>query len=285
MASLTHPRLIPRSGKEGNEQSERILDNNLKQMNIGKERLDLAGKIGGYWGHEYGLDDQVVVKISDIIDRSKPLDDRVLKVPLHILNTIDEDAGVLGENFIGELKLVKSTWSEMRKYVKPVEKESWEPMSDLAPNINDQVLYIPVRKEMNGKHSEWACIVRLETEDDDTPWTFMVFDPKDCMGDTVREMRKLIHKKSTLHLSEGLMDEVDNKEARKNTNTKWHHIMSPPLEGCEDGHRMVLHMILTIGVRSTTEMLCRNGALKEVMLERIGTSVKVCVAKSDKREG
>ena len=65
---ITDPRLIPRSGKGGNEQSERILDNNLKQMNIGKERLDLAGKIGGYLGHEYGLDDQVAVKRTDIID-------------------------------------------------------------------------------------------------------------------------------------------------------------------------------------------------------------------------
>ena len=48
---------------------------------------------------------------------------------------------------------------------------------------------------MNGKHSEWACIVRLKTEGSDTPWTFMVFDPEERMGDTVRETRKLIHKK------------------------------------------------------------------------------------------
>ena len=188
----------------------------------------------------------------------------MLKALLHILNTIDKDAGVLGANFTGKMKLMNSTWREMRKYVKPVKKGSWEPMSDLAPNINDQVLYIPVRKGMNGKHSEWACIVRLEMEDSDTPWTFMVFDPKECMGDTVREMRRLIHGKSTLHLSEDLIDEVDNKEARKNTNTKWHHIMSPPLEGCKGGHRMVLYMIITIGGRSTTEMLCRMNALKEV---------------------
>ena len=40
--------------------------------------------------------------------------------------------------------------------------------------------------------------------------------------------------------------------------------MSSPLEGCKGGHRMVLHMILMIGVRSTTEMLCRMNALKEV---------------------
>ena len=84
------------------------------------------------------------------------------------------------------------------------------------------------------------------------------------MGGTVRETRRLIHGKYTLHLSEELMNEVDNKEARKKTSTEWHHIMSPPLEGCEGGHHMVLHMILTIGVRNTMEMSCRMNALKEV---------------------
>ena len=63
-----NPRLITGSRKEGNEQSERILDNNLKQMNIVEERLDLAGKIGRFWGCEYGLDNQVAVKRSDTID-------------------------------------------------------------------------------------------------------------------------------------------------------------------------------------------------------------------------
>ena len=136
----------------------------------------------------------------------------MLKVLLHILNTTDKDAGVLGANFIGKLKLTKSTLSEMRKYVQPVKKGSWGPMSDLAPNINGQVLYIPIRKGLNGERSEWACIVGLETEDIDTPWTFMVFDPEERTEATIRELRRLIHRKSTLHLSEELMDEPNNQK-------------------------------------------------------------------------
>ena len=100
----------------------------------------------------------------------------------------------------------------MRKYVKPIEKGSWEPINELAPNINDQVLYIPVRKGTNGKHSEWSCIVRLEAEDIDTPWTFMVLDPEERTEATVREMRRLIHKESTLHLSEELMNDPNNQK-------------------------------------------------------------------------
>ena len=108
----------------------------------------------------------------------------MLKALLHILNTIDKDAGVLGANFTGKMKLMNSTWREMRKYVKPVKKGSWEPISELAPNINDQVLYIRVRTEMNDNHSKWACIVKLETENIDTPWTFMVL--------TLKSIRRLL---------------------------------------------------------------------------------------------
>ena len=73
---ITDPRLILTSGEGGNEQSGRILDNDLKQINISEVGLDLVGIIGGYWGGEYGLNDQVAMKRSDIIDQSKPLDDR-----------------------------------------------------------------------------------------------------------------------------------------------------------------------------------------------------------------
>ena len=60
--------------------------------------------------------------------------------------------------------------------------------------------------------------MKLETEDSDTPWTFIIFNPEERMGVTVGEMRRLIHGKSTLNLSAELMDEVNNKEARKKTN-------------------------------------------------------------------
>ena len=262
---ITDPRLVSKSKET--KKAELFQTNMLGQSVANGNMAELAEDIGRYWGQEYDLRGRVAVSEEEIMKCERPMNNKILKRILHILNNADERAGVLGANFTKRLGLVRSNWSNMRKYLHPVEIGSWETTSELVPNINDQILFIPVRKDRIGRHNKWACVVRLEDEScKGAPWIFIVIDPYDGYTDTARDLRKLVHKKTNLHLPESMMDQDDNinRNGRSGTKTKWHCISCPALEGCESGYRMVLSMILIIGAVDIQDIQQRFTKLKEV---------------------
>ena len=175
------------------------------------------------------------------------------------------DHGIVGGTFSMKLQAGGTDWAtDLRKYFKPYEEAKWTPMHASCPDIDHPSLIFPWYIEA-GEGSRWALLVRKEAmrKGRKNMWKFVLLDPAGG-EDTAEAIASLINERTTLAQE---LEELDNDETgdggRVDHRCTIERLDCPQLQGCEDGHRMILHLSLALGA-TLEELKAELGKLRQL---------------------
>jgi len=203
-----------------------------------------------FWKEDYQRPPSEAIDGQIITDDDKPLPWNFIKGLLHILKVdADEELAIVGTTFSLRLQERDPDWSgTLRTYFKPEDGYEWRPIHPQAPEIDDDVLVIPISYEGTDGRQRWAMAVRFRVLGKcrrnavAVPWAFAIIDPTPG-NNTMARFRNLIVHKTTLANAIGRMDE-DEPLGDDATQSRFVELNCPATNRSDDGHRLILHCML-----------------------------------------
>ena len=271
----TDPTLVSKEGNNNKDQIEERLNRRVsKESNERVNGMLMEEKYRILWKSQYDKREKASFIPMHVLNTEKGLNNCLLAALLANLNETYEGCkgtfGVVNMSFHHQLQNSKKSWSEMRNNFFQCEDYDWENLTESAPLINSDVLWIPICTDFGDTYSKWALVVRFvkdRDEEAEEPYIFVMVDPRDnsIRNTTAKEMKILIRGATNLQDNYKNIhnDEVNDEDV--GNSTKWYQCTKGPLiENCEDGYRLLLNMVVCFTASGTNDLDRRMKSLNEI---------------------
>ncbi|EJK60778.1 hypothetical protein THAOC_18814 [Thalassiosira oceanica] len=155
---ITDPRLVDKRVAANMENPAELLRSKLQAFGVDTTGMTTAQMMTQFWKEDYQRPPSEAIDGQIITDDDKPLPWNFIKGLLHILKVdADEELAIVGTTFSLRLQERDPDWSgTLRTYFKPEDGYEWRPIHPQAPEIDDDVLVIPISYEGTDGRQRWA---------------------------------------------------------------------------------------------------------------------------------